>query len=331
MIPAPRRFANLALVAAAMLLWPVGSAADNSEIVEAYQDILVQDRDEEDLFDKLKELRPRIDFFTRGMFDGDFGSGDVDWWRTGGRVSLPIPISEKLILNPSISGGAAFYDFGGDPSFLDAGQGPGSDPFDDLYDVRFRLEGRYLIDDDWGVLGGTWISSQYEDGADFGDAMRVGAMVAVTHQLFEGVTIVGGVGVSEKFDGGVSIGPFLQGSWKVNDWLKIETEGLGLRAEAKLNESVRAFVFGGVNSRRYLLDDRNDGPDGVGDGWIRDRRVPVGAGFEWRITKGFRLHVDGGAMLSQKLKVIDDDDDEFDTVTLDSAAPFASIRLEARF
>ena len=161
--------------------------------------------------------------------------------------------------------------------------------------------------------------------------MRLGGMVGVGHELTEDLRLVAGLGVSEGFDGGVRLSPFLGGRWKVNDWLRIETEGLGLRAEAKVSQSLRAFVFGGVNSRRYRLDDRNDGPGGVGDGWIRDRRIPVGAGIEWRITKVFRVHVDAGAMLEQKLKVIDDDDDDFDTVSLDSPAPFASLRLEARF
>ncbi|MBW2243303.1 MAG: hypothetical protein JRH01_15050 [Deltaproteobacteria bacterium] len=319
------------IVGVGLLLVPVGSAADEAAIVEVYEDILLPDQDENAIFDTFKKLRPRVRLFSRGMLDGDFGSADVDWVRFEGRVSLPLPVSEKLVLSPTISGGGTSYDFDGNRGFLNAGQNPGSDPFDDLYNIQIRLGGRYLYDDDWAAVGAIWVSSQYEDGADFADAVRPGGSIGVSHQFFEGFTLIGGVGISEKFDGGVSVAPFIQGSWKVNDWLKVETEGLGLEATAKVSDSLRVSLFGGVNSTRYLLDDRNDGPGGVGEGWIRDRRLPVGVGVEWRITKRFRLHFDVGAMLDQELKVIDEDDDTFDDESLDSVAPFASVRFEARF
>ena len=330
MHPLFRRTTRL-VVAFAFLLLPVGSAASESELVEIYEDVLVSDQDENAVFTQIKKLRPRIDLTSRGMLDGDFGSADLDWLRLEGQIRVPIPVSEKLALIPSVSGEMTFYDFHRNRSFLLAGQKAGDDPFGDLYNTQIRLQGRYLLRDVWALLAGAWISSQWEDGADFSEAIRPGGMVGVSYQFFEGLTLVGGVAISEDFDDGVSFAPYIQGAWKVNDWLKLETEGLGLRATARVSKSLRTFVFGGVQSTRYLLDDRKDGPGGVGEGWIRDRRFPLGVGVEWRISDTFRLHFDAGAMLEQELRVIDEDDDKFDEESLSSPAPFGSIRLEARF
>ena len=330
MAPFSRRVVQLA-VALVLFLIPVGPVAEESDVIDIYEDVLVPGRDENAIFDTIKKLRPRIKLFSRAMYDGDFGSADVDWMRFEGGIALPIPISRKLAINPSISGRGTFFDFDGNRSFLDAGQNPGDDPFDDLYSVRFRLEGRYLVDEDWAWLGAAWVSSKFESGADASEAFRPGGMVAVSHEFREGLTLVGGLGINEKFNGGVKFAPFIQGAWQVNDWFKIETTGLGLKATAKAGEGLRVSLFGGINSSRYLLDDRNDGPNGVGEGWIRDRRFPLGVGLAWHINKMFRLRVEAGAMLEQKLTVIDENNDEFDVESMDSPAPFASIQLQARF
>ena len=94
---------------------------------------------------------------------------------------------------------------------------------------------------------------------------------------------------------------------------------------------MRLFTFGGVRSERHRLDDRKDGPNGVGKGSLRDRRVAAGVGVEWRAHKRFRLEFDTGAIAWQQLRVIDEGNETFDTETMDDPAAFLSLRAQFRF
>ena len=276
-------------------------------------------------------IRPRINLYSRGMIDGDFGDADVSWVRSGGSMLVALPLSKQFILLPRFSGSIVNWDFDGDSSFLKAGQTSG-DPFDDLIGLRFRLDARYAFGEHWASLASVSLSSDYEDGASFGDGRRVGGSVAVSYTEEGKFQLMLGVSVREKMTrDSVSIAPVFYGRWRPYKWLRLETEGMGLRATARLRKEFRVFAFGGLRSERHRLDDRNDGPNGVRAGSIRDRRVLAGVGAEWRALRWLRLEADAGAVAWQQLRVITEDNDRFDTETMDDPAPFVSLRAQLRF
>ncbi len=328
LISNPFRRRALTLAVAFLVLGPTAPArANDNETLETSQSLLERGAD---LFLSQK-VRPRIFFGSQGMIEGDFGDADVSWVRSGGSLSVAVPLSKSFVLVPRISGQIVNFSFDGDKSFLDAGQS-GGDPFDDLLGFSFRLDGRYRVAEHWAVLGGVSLASSYEDGASFSDGSRFGGVIGGSYRPSRDFNVMLGVGVREKMTrDSISIAPVFQVYWRPKPWLELETEGMGLRATARLNPEVRLFTFGGIRSERHRLDDRKDGPNGVGKGSLRDRRVQAGMGVEWRAHQRVRFEFDAGVIAYQQLRVIDEDNDTFDTEKMDDPAPFLSLRGQFRF
>jgi len=84
-----------------------------------------------------------------------------------------------------------------------------------------------------------------------------------------------------------------------------------------------------LRGRRWRLDDRKDGI--VGKGSLRDRKVPVGVGLEWKFCDGWRLRSELAVVVYRQLKITDDDDDKVDTQTASAPGVFGSLQLQYRF
>ena len=104
-----------------------------------------------------------------------------------------------------------------------------------------------------------------------------------------------------------------------------------VRHWSRWNREITTFLYGSVKGRRWRLDDRNDGPNGVEKGSLRDRKVPIGVGVQWRFAKAWRLRTDMGVTVYRQLKVTDDDNDEVDSDTMKAPGVFGSLMLQARF
>ncbi len=276
------------------------------------------------------KVRPRFFFGSRGMIEGDFGDADVSWVRSNGAMSVAVPLTDKFSIVPRISGQSVNWSFDGDNRFLDTGKTSGR-PFDDLIQLGFRVDGRYKVTERWSAVGSVSLATSIEDGADLDDGARWGGSLGAAYER-ETYRVMLGVGLREKMiRNSISVAPIFYGMWRPYDWLRLETEGLGLRATARVAKGWRLFTFGGVSSERYRLDDRNDGPNGVRAGTLRDRRVRAGVGAQWRASETFRFEFDTGAIAWQQLRVNTQDNDEFDTETMDDPAAFLSLRLQVRF
>lgn len=311
----------LALLLCAVFCTAISSAA------RAEDDVLGSGLDFATLFRQVIRIRPRIHLDSRASPNGDLDNSQVSWVRTGVRVRVPLPFSKRLALQLTTGARYVGFDFSGDGGLSNGA--PSGSTFDDFVGTEFRLGGRYLLDGEWALLAMGFATSRFEWGADFGDGVRVGGTVAFARQFFDRVTLALGVGLRSRLnEGGVSVEPYVQGEWKINNTWRLETQGTGLRLTAKTSEAFRVFAFAAFNSDRYRLKDRGTG---VGKGSLRHRRVPVGLGFEWRSKPWLRVGGDVGAIAWQQFRVYDDDDDRVDTVSSDGPAALFSLSARLKF
>jgi hypothetical protein len=302
------------------------STQGQEEASGTYQDVPVAE-----WLENWTKLVLRIDFGSWASINGEYDDGEVSAIHSGGRMRVYIPLSDRLVLVPSVGGDVTVNDFGGGRGFLDSGQPAGDDPFDDLAQIQFGFGAGYRINDTWSVAARIAYESGFEHGASFSGGGRVGGGLGLGYQPFENVALTAGVGIREKFDNsGVTVFPYFDGRWDITERFRLQTEGLGLRGTAKFNDTLRGFLFAGLASDRYRLSDRDDGPAGVGKGSLRDRRARVGVGLRWELTEKIRLRFETGALVWQEYRVKDEDGDTFDKATLDGAAPFVSLYIQLR-
>jgi len=293
----------------------------------AEDDVLGSGLDYKTLFQQVGEIRPRLYLDSRASPDGALDGSEVSWVRAGVRVRVPLAVSKQVGLQLTTGASYAGFDFKGDGGFSNGA--PSGSTLDDFVHTEFRVGGRYLLTEDWALLGMSFVTSRFEWGADFGDGLRVGGALAAARQFFDRLTLALGVGLRSRLDeGGVSVEPYVQAEWKINETWKLETRGTGLRLTTRASEAFRVFAFGDFDGDRYRLKDR--GP-GVGKGSFRHRRVPVGIGFEWRPQPWLRIGGDAGAIAWQQFRVYDDDDERIDTVSSDGPAAFFSWRARFKF
>ena len=259
---------------------------------------------------------------------GEFKDTDVTNFRTTATGEVRFPITKKFFGAISTHGGITDTRFSGD-TFIESGKSSG-DPWNDLYEFSLRFRSQYLINDRWGVMLASWMVSRYEDGAKFEDGLKGAGATAVTYNFGDKFNIALGVAVASKIVGnGVSVNPFGQFSWKIDERHTFSTSGLGLQLRSRWNKSITTHIYAKFKGRRWRLDDRNDGL--VNRGSLRDRRVPIGVGLQWKFLKGWRLRGDLGLIAYRQLKTTDDDGDSFDTVTSDAPGVFGSLLLQTRF
>lgn len=311
----------------AVLAGPASTArADNETIDTTDHSVLQADVD----LLRSRQTRPRLLFESSGMIGGDFGDADINWVRSKGSLSVALPVSRRLVLVPRISGQSVNWSFSGDDAFLRTGKSGRS--FDDLIALSLRIDSRYRIGERWAVVANLSLASNIEDGASLADGSRWGGSLGGVYAKEGGYRVMLGVGVREKMTrDSLSIAPLFHILWRPLEWLRLETEGLGLRATARVAPGWRVFAFGGMNSERYRLDDRNGGPEGVRSGSLRDRRVAAGVGALWRVNEMLRFEFGAGAVAWQQLKVITEDNDDFDKETMNDPAAFLSLRAQIRF
>jgi opacity protein-like surface antigen len=317
---------GLALVA--ILISASAWAADADHTIEEIEEVIETNFDEDIIFDW--RTSPWIRFRLGANFipDADFGSVDVTSTRVAGAVKMLIPVSERLAFRGVIRSGAAFYDFDGDKRFLDSGRTSG-DPFDDLIETAISVGGRYQVNDAWSAIGRTYLTSRHEDDASFGSGIEGGGMVGASFDWRDRVSVIGGVGLGTRMaEGGVRVLPVFQLKWKITDRFKLVIDGFQGRVTARINEALRLSVTGGVEGKRYRLEDRGGA---IGKGTIRDRRAIVGFRGDWRMNSRWRIRTELGSVIDQELKIEDSDGDNVDESHSDGLAFYGSLSIEYRF
>ncbi len=320
---------------AVTISWLHSGAAAAGDTIEQIDDALEQidDTTSEPLPDDMEPLKqrkfPPLRLKANEEIEwGDFGT-DVTTFRTGVSAEMPFPISKNFVGALSSQFGFMATEFSGSKGFLNTGQRSG-DPWDDLYDFSLGLRTQYSITETWGLVFGGGMTSRWENGASFGDGLKGTGEVGVSYRLGDRFSMAAGVSAGSRIVGnGVSVDPFATLAYKINDRHTLKSHGLGLLLRSKWNKKFTTFAYGSMQSERWRLADRNDGF--VDQGSLRDRRLPIGLGVEWKFCDGWRLRTDLAIVVYRQLKVTDDGDHKFDTETASAPGVFGSLQLQYRF
>ncbi len=263
----------------------------------------------------------------RFTFGADFDGADADEQRYGMAFRVTRRTSPKLAIRVSATWKASLFDFDGPTDLITGTPQPG-DPFDTLYRSELVAAALYRLSDHWSLAGGGFGRSSLESGADFGDSLVGGGFFAVGYEFGSRLEMGAGVRVRSRLrDNGVKVSPIYRLRWKVTDTVRLETSGLGLRIRYRPSQALQLSVSGRFESDRYRLDDAGTP---LGEGTLQVRQVPVAAGVVWRPMRSLRLGLDVGAMVHQKLRARDEDNDTGNSISA-GPAPFVGTRIEIRF
>ncbi len=272
----------------------------------------------------------RFQLEGEGMFGADYGSADVSWARSMARLRIRGPVSERVELAFRIYHDYAAFDFDGDTTSLPLGGG-GGDPFDDLIDSGARFGASVRIHESWAVLAEGYVQSKLERGAELDSAWKGGGILGVGHRFSDDLDVALALKIGTRLDRAATVWPNLRVRWHIADGWDLDLNNLQLRVTRELSEAWSVTGFTALRSQRYRLADRDGGPQGLGEGTLGNRFVPLGVEAEWRPRPRLRVMGSLGAVVWQRLKVNDEHGDEFDTESTSGFAPLVSLQVEARF
>lgn len=272
----------------------------------------------------------RLRLLLENAPNAGFDGADVSWLRSGARLLVGGPVSERVEVNLRLAGEFVEFDVGGDEGFLDTGR-PGA-PFDDLIESSVRLGAGFRVREKWQVVGEGYLQSKLEQDADVGDSLKGGVVLGAGYRRSTDLRVLFGVKLGTRLDrSGLYPLPILRVGWQIDDRWRFDFNNGDFQLEHELSEHWGISASAAFQTDRFRLADRDDGPAGVGEGSLAHWRVPVTLGVEWRPSARWSVRVSGGAIAWQHLDVNDEDADDFDSVTADRAAPFAGLEVTARF
>ena len=273
----------------------------------------------------------RIRFQSRFMPSGNFDSFDADLYKPQLRLRATAPLATWAALQLTTTLGTSRYDF----DDVDILGSPARDTLSDFYEATIRLqaaarlnEGRSLFveGETWSVLVAGEARSRWEPGA-FVDALTGTGAVAFGYEIDDLIRIAVGVRVGSRIGrNSIGIGPIATFKWDVTDQFTVRSRGRGLQLEYAFNRHFEVFATGFFDGDRFLLDKRADLPD---DTTFKDESILAGAGFEWKISKHFRVNVEVGAVAWREMRVRSQ---RLGTLFKERAGPGAyfDVRFEAR-
>lgn len=254
--------------------------------------------------------------------DLDEGPGDFSVTRGGlnfGVAGMATP-SLRLALDGEFE--ASYYRFRNATGLF-----PGTDrPFNDVYQLQLTPTATYIIDRQWSVTGGGFVTFAGEGEADVGESITGGGLALASYSFSEDFTLSFGVLATSRLEDDALVLPIIGVRWKITPTVRLETRGLGVVVTADLSEAWAVTLDGGFESREYRLADESPLPEGV----VRDRRAPVAVGVIYKPAPWVELTLRGGATVWQEFEIDNAAGDEVAEVESDPA-PFVSFRATLRF
>ncbi len=274
----------------------------------------------------------RLRLQSRFLPAGAFESFDADLIRPDVRLRITAPLSKRAVLQFTARWGISLYDFDEGGALLGTGVLDSRSEFQQAsvgLQGGLRLnEGRSLFAEGeiWSLLLAGRAQSRWESGR-FVDALTANGALALGYEIDDLIRIGVGVQLGSRIDrGGVRVTPVFNLKWEPTERLTVRNRGTGLQLEYRLNKRFELFATGFLDSDKFLLDSRRGQPDDI---TFRDRSILAGLGFEWKISKHFRVNVEGGAVAWREVRVRSQDRGTFFEEEADPGAYF-DLRFEVR-
>lgn len=253
----------------------------------------------------------------------DRPSGDVQISHSGFDVVFAAQAAERLRVSVDLGFEWSNYDFD-DAAGLIPGE---SDPFNDLYALNLKGYGVYAFDDRWSMTVGGFGEAAGEIEADFADGVTGGFFGGVGYAFSKDLFLTLGAGFWTRLEDDPVVLPFVTLLWRIDERLRLEVNGVRGSLTWTVNEQVELALRGGAEYRQFRLDDSRAAFE---SGVVRDFSVPLGLEVAWRPTARLRLSVEGGAIVYQQMKFVDDGGEEIREFNTDPA-PYVGVRVEYIF
>ncbi len=243
--------------------------------------------------------------------------------RAGAGVEAYFAVTPRFSITASLDYTRTIYDFNDAASLL-----PGAtagDPFDDFNTLSLSVQPVLGLNRQWSLFTLAFASAGWEDGADLGDAFRFGGVVGASYSFSEDLTIGFGVGATTQLEDDPFVIPFIRVDWQISDRWRFETRGIEGLIFYEASDELELFARAAYERAEFRLDDTRGALPG---GTIRDERLIVGAGADWRPARGVLIRLEAGAIPWQEFVFHDDGGDEVTDTESDPAAYVgASVRI----
>ena len=254
------------------------------------------------------------------------GGGDVSMTHYGISGGGEIPLTDRTRLGITMSYNREEYDFSDRSAF------PMPNPWRHINRVGLGTRLRYQLSEQWSIGGGPVVQQSGEEGANSGDSLMYGGMVAAVYRANPDLMIGFGAGAFYRLEE-TRVFPSLIISWKITDRLRLGnsyrlgTAGpAGLELSGKIDENWEAAVGGGHQSSRFRLNKDGSTPGGIGE----NSNWPVYARLTRKLGTMTHLDLYGGAALGGKMTLQDSRGNDLRSINYNTA-PLLGFNLRAEF
>jgi hypothetical protein len=254
-------------------------------------------------------------------------AGDFSVSRAVGGGGMMFPLGRRA---GGIVGGAysyAAYDFDDAAVFGD------DEPWGDVQTIPFAAVFKYMVDENWAIIGGGVGAFAGETGAATSSSFTGGGLFGGGYRS-DDFHFQLGVSVVSQLEDDPQVLPVFRLNWEIDDQWRIhagvvetgaaDTVGVGVIYDLDRHWSLG--VRAGYVSRRFRLDDSGFAPEGVG----QERQYRGSLALIWRPNPHMQVGVIGGVAFAGDLIVEDDDGDRIFKEDYDPT-PFLGARMRLEF
>ena len=254
------------------------------------------------------------------------GGGDFSVSRYFLSVNSSTPVSDRMRFGASLS-----YEFD-DYNISNLNGFSTPNPWDKINRVGLGTRLGYRVGENWNLIFGPFVQYSGEQGADFGDSLMYGGILAASYRASPNLFFGFGAGVFYRLEE-TRVFPAFLVSWKITDRLRLGNSyrvgpagPAGLELEYLLDRNWELAVGGGYRSYRFRLDRDGPVPSGIG----QNNNWPVYARLGRKLGRNIHFDLYGGAAFGGKLSLEDRTGHEINSANY-NAAPMAGFTLWAAF
>ena len=264
----------------------------------------------------------------RHEFETDIKGSDAKFQvdRANGGIGLGYRISPELNLRGSFDYEYSDYRFTRADTLI-----PGvtsGNPFDAFHTLTVSAGLDYRLNEQWTISGTGFVRSAYEEGADFGDGVTGGGFGFFTYRFNSDLALGFGLGATSRLEDDALFLPVLFIQWRIDDQWSVRSDGLGARLNWAASPEFSVFLNAKYERDEWRLDDdRGVASEGV----LRDRRVPIGVGVDWRPIAGLTISGEVSVFVYRELEFLNDRGRSVVEEKTDEIMPALGFRVEWRF
>ncbi len=265
--------------------------------------------------------------------DGASADGDVAVSRVGTGLTLSGAIGEQTRWFVPLTWEYSSYDFNDAGGLVNAAAS--TEPFEDGHIFTLTPSVAYIIDQRWSVRGGVLLESAFEPGADFGDSLTFGGLVAARYNFSKEFALTFGVAAKSRLEDSALVIPIIGAEWTINEQLRLSggggngpgSRGPGIALYYAATESLTLSFGGSYEFREFRLEERTDD---ASEGVFSDQRVNLLMGVEWRATESISVGLTGGVSVWQEYEFENSEGDTVHEVNGDPTG-LLGVNISVRF